>query len=46
MPDENMGWQCPNCKKVHAPSVTACNSKKCTKQESVEVDPRKLLLEA
>ena len=42
MPEENTGWICPNCKKVHSPDVKSCT---CTKTESTTEDTRKLLLE-
>ena len=31
---KNVGWICPRCDKVHAPSVLTCN---CKKEESLSV---------
>ena len=33
---KNVGWICPRCDKVHAPSVLTCN---CKKEESLNVPP-------
>lgn len=33
---KNVGWICPRCDTVHAPSVLTCN---CKKEESLNVPP-------
>jgi uncharacterized OB-fold protein len=43
MEDKKVGWQCPVCKRILAPSEKQC--KKCNKQESKQQDSRQLLNE-